>query len=281
MAALTHLGRVALPSVPVVNQLPGIRKVRPEEFTGVTVTTPVREVDRAHVEAYSRVCGFPRKDTVPVTYPHLLTFGAQMEVMASPQFPWPAMGSVHLENRITAHRPVRVGESVGVRVAAETTRPHPKGTVVDFVSTINAGDEVVWESTSSYLVRGRGSDDAPAGLVFDAPEGRVTWRLDEGLGRRYGRISGDLNPIHLHPLTARALGFKRQIAHGMWTKARCLAAVENRLPDAVSVEVAFKKPVFLPGSVAFGADAHAGGWTFALRRPADGSPHLLGRISPL
>ena len=100
-------------------------------------------------------------------------------------------------------------------------------------------------------------------------------------GRRYAAVSGDHNPIHLYPLTAKALGFPRQIAHGMWTKARGLAALENRLPDAVSVEVAFKKPILLPGTVTFGARTH--------RRPAralarsalrDGAPHLLGRAVP-
>ena len=60
-------------------------------------------------------------------------------------------------------------------------------------------------------------------------------------------MSGDHNPIHLYPITAKALGFPRQIAHGMWTMARCVAALENRLPDAVRVDVAFKKPVLLPG----------------------------------
>ena len=41
-------------------------------------------------------------------------------------------------------------------------------------------------------------------------------------------MSGDHNPIHLHPLTAKALGYPRQLAHGMWSLARCVAALENR-----------------------------------------------------
>ena len=85
----------------------------------------------------------------------------------------------------------------------------------------------------------------------------MTWRLRGDLGRRYAAVSGDHNPIHLYPLTAKALGFKRQIAHGMWSLARCVAALENRLPDAVTVDAAFKKPIFLPGTVAFGQDADA------------------------
>ena len=63
----------------------------------------------------------------------------------------------------------------------------------------------------------------------------------------------------------------------MWTKARSIAAIENRLPAALAVEVAFKKPVLLPGTVAFAARQDGAGWTFALTSPTDGSPHLLGR----
>ena len=282
MGALRHLSRAALPSVPGLNQLPGVRKVHPRDFSGVHVSTPATAIDAAHVARYAEVCGFPRRDTVPVTYPHLLTFGAQMDVMADPQFPWPAMGSVHLENRITSHRPIGLREELAVQVEVEHTRPHAKGTVVDFVSTLRSDDEVVWESVSSYLVRGSGTEDAPSGLSFpEAPEGKATWRLGDDLGRRYGAVSGDLNPIHLHPVTARALGFKRHIAHGMWTKARSLAAIENRLPDAVQIDVAFKKPVFLPGTVAFGVTGDRSAWHFALRNPKDSSPHVLGRVTAL
>ena len=81
-------------------------------------------------------------------------------------------------------------------------------------------------------------------------------------------------------MTAKALGFPRQIAHGMWTKARCIAAIENRLPEAVHVEVAFKKPVFLPGKVSFASSEYDGVHTIALTNPKDGAPHLVGRARP-
>jgi acyl dehydratase len=107
--------------------------------------------------------------------------------------------------------------------------------------------------------------------------GRVTWRLGGDIGRRYAAVSGDHNPIHLYPLTAKALGFPRQIAHGMWSLARCVAALENRLPDAVTVDAAFKKPIFLPGAVAFGQDPAEDGIAFALTSPTSAAPHVVGR----
>ncbi|WP_455352339.1 MaoC/PaaZ C-terminal domain-containing protein [Streptomyces sp. SYSU K217416] len=79
------------------------------------------------------------------------------------------------------------------------------------------------------------------------------WRLPAGLGRRYGAVSGDRNPIHLHPLTAKAFGFPRAIAHGMWTVARCLAEAdpEGRITHA---HAEFKAPVLLPATVTYAAE---------------------------
>jgi acyl dehydratase len=274
--------RAALPSVPVVNQLPGVRKTAPDDFRGLTLSRPPVTVERAAVDAYAAVCGFPTKDVAPLTYPHMLVFGLQMAIMSDPAFPAPAIGTVHLENSITQHRPVAIGETLGVTASVGPKVPHPKGTVYEFATTVtDQSGDVVWEETSAYLRRGAGDADASYGLTFPpAPAPGVTWRLPADLGRRYAAVSGDHNPIHLYPLTAKALGFPRQIAHGMWTKARCVAALENRLPDAVRVDVAFKKPVFLPGTVTFGAAPAEGGWAFSLSAPS-GAPHLAGRTSGL
>ena len=269
--------KAALPSIPLVNQLPGVRKTGgdPSSLRELRSTS----IPRDQVAAYAAVCGFPVEDTVPLTFPHVLAFPLHLAVLTSPEFPFPAIGMVHLANTITQHRPLAIDETLRIEVSASPVRAHPKGSAVDFLAAATAGGETVWESTSTYLRRGRsdavvttGSTDEP-GVV----PGRVTWRLDGGVGRRYAAVSGDHNPIHLHPLTAKALGYPRPIAHGMWSLARCVAALENRLPDTVTVEAVFKKPILLPGSVAFGQDPADDGLAFALTSPRNGAPHVVGR----
>jgi acyl dehydratase len=154
------------------------------------------------------------------------------------------------------------------------------------MSTVRSGEELVWEETSTFLRRGHGDPDAadPGPTFEDVPASGTEWRLPGDLGRQYAAVSGDRNPIHMYGLTAKAFGFPRQIAHGMWSKARCLAALEGRLPDALTVEVAFKKPVLLPGTVAFGSAGRGRqgrntDWAFSLSSPKNGAPHLLGRTS--
>ncbi len=279
-AGIGLLVRAALPAVPGVNLLPGIRKSGSEDLDGLVRTRPPLEIRREHVTAYAAVCGFPDKDTVPLTYPHVLGFPLHLRVMTDPRFPFAAMGAVHVSNTITAHRAIAIGETVEVTVRPENLRPHAKGRTVDFVTEVTSAGELVWEGRSTYLRRGKGSPDAVSGTVFgDVEPSGVVWSLPGDLGRRYAAVSGDRNPIHLYPVTAKALGFKRQIAHGMWTKARCVAALENRLPDAVTVAVAFKKPVFLPGKVAFGSEPTDTGYAFALTDPRSGAPHLQGRLT--
>ncbi len=271
--------RAALPSIPVVGQLPGVRKAPAKDFSGLAFTRPPVEVRRDQVDAYAAVCGFPTKDTVPLSYPHLLAFPLHMAIMTDPVFPAPAIGTVHLENSITAHRSIAVDETLTVGARAGSPLPHPKGTIYEFVTEVRAGDDLVWESTSTYLRRGGStSEEGHSGSAFpDVSASGMVWKLPADLGRRYAAVSGDHNPIHLYPLTAKALGFPRQIAHGMWSKARCIAALENRLPDAVRVDVAFKKPIILPGTVAFGSTHLDDGYAFSLSSPKSGAPHVVGR----
>ena len=187
----------------------------------------------------------------------MLAFPLHMGIMTDGSFPFPAIGTVHVGNSITRHRPISPSEKLDVSATAVNLRPHPKGRVFDLVTTVTVAgsEETVWESTSKYLRTGKGDKDAKAeGDPFDLIPGTgIVWRLPGDLGRDYASVSGDHNPIHLYPFTAKAFGFPRQIAHGMWTKARCVAAMANRLPDSARVEVEFKKPVFLPGKVAFGS----------------------------
>ncbi|MFT4264213.1 MAG: MaoC/PaaZ C-terminal domain-containing protein [Nocardioides sp.] len=282
------LVKLALPGIPVVSALPGIRKSG-GAFDGLALSRPPVVVERRDVEAYADVCHFHAsgsRDTVPLPWPHLLAFDLHMAMMSDRSFPVAAMGMVHLENSITQHRPIGIGETLEVGAAVGPGLAHPKGTKFELVSTVTSGGELVWEEVSTYLRLGRGDTTAPWGLQLPEVTERGTgWRLPADLGRRYGAVSGDINPIHLYPLTAKALGFPRQIAHGMWTLARSVAALENRLPDAVRVDVAFRKPAFLPSTVTFGAHPvdgeHGTGWAFALSKAGSDTVHLNGLTTAL
>lgn len=236
-------------------------------------------VDPAHLAAYNTVCGFRLTDELPATYPHMLAFPLQMALMTEPGFPFPLLGMVHVANRITQHRPIRLDERLTVRVRAENLRPHEKGRQFDVVSEAQVGDETVWTDISTYLRRGAGSGPSGPREQLAPPTPDAIWRVPGDIGRRYAEVSGDRNPIHLHALTAKLFGFPAAIAHGMWTKAHALAAFEGRLPEAFTIDVRFKQPVLLPGKAAFTSWRTADGWAFELWHASKPKPHLEGTIT--
>jgi acyl dehydratase len=282
------------------SMIPGASKLpflgggkRSDDVPDVTLALEGVAVDRDRLAAYDRVCKFPLRDQLPPTYPHILAFPLHLALMTDRRFPFPALGLVHIANRIGQHRPILVAEELQIRVHATPLEPHPRGRQFTIRSEARVGDELAWEESSTFLKRGGSSerggpsegggrpDREAAPEREEAPElpATATWRLRGDLGRRYGSVSGDLNPIHMHALSAKAFGFPTAIAHGMWTKARCLAALHPRLPERFSVEVAFRKPILLPATVQFGEAAEPSGVRFNVRGAGKGTPHLDGAVS--
>jgi acyl dehydratase len=219
---------------------------------------------------------------VPAAYIHILAFPLQLKLMTDGSFPLPAIGLVHIANKITQHRPVRIEEQLSLRVWATELEPHPRGTQFTLRSEARVGDELVWEEWATNLRRGSGNGDA--GKAPDVPStedvpATATWKLPGDLGRQYAGVSGDRNPIHMHPLSAKLFGFPTAIAHGMWTKSRCLAALGSRLDETFTTEVAFRKPILLPATVRFAEKSADGLIRFGVRDARKDTPHLDGSIT--
>ncbi len=272
------LAKAALGALPI----PGRRGRRGAALPDTELVLPDVGVDLEHLAAYARVCGYGVRDELPLLYPHLLAFPLALRLLTDGSFPFPMIGTVHVENTVTRRRPLLVTERFGLRVRCADLRPHDKGTQFDVVHEATVAGEVVWREVSTYLRRAPSSVPAsrPPRDVEPAGAPTAVWRVGDDIGRRYAAVSGDHNPIHLHALTARVFGFPRAIAHGMWTKARCLAALDGRLPAAGTVGVAFKLPILLPATVAFDAAVSGeGGWSFAVRDARSGKPHLTGTVT--
>ena len=240
-------------------------------------------VDADHLARYREVCGFSGGDTLPVTYPHMHAHPLFMSLILDSRCPFAAMGLVHVRNRITCFRPIGVREQLDVESRFGNLERTDKGWEFSIVTSVTTGGELVWESESFMLSRaGGGGKSAKKKApepepVTDAEE----WKVPGDIGRRYGAVSGDRNPIHLYPLTAKLFGFKRQIAHGMWSKARCLAEMESDLPrDPFTVDVHFKLPLFIPAKVKFHREQQGETTVFRLLGEDGIKPHLYGEISP-
>ncbi|MDR5878268.1 MaoC/PaaZ C-terminal domain-containing protein [Caballeronia sp. LZ032] len=256
-------------------QLPAIRLVRPDV-----------KLDPEAIGRYARVCGFIPEQGVPLTFPHVLAFPLHLMMLTDPSFPWSALGVVHLSNRVHLRRPLMAGQALRIEVECGPLMPHQKGQAFTLHTRIFRRGEAVWDGDSVYLKRGARSASAP-----DAPDAvaavarpllarEARWQLPPQLGRDYAKASGDFNPIHLHMLTAKAFGFPRAIAHGMWTLARTLAALHPvKALAAGHAHGDFKTPLYLPGEATLWSAAPSSvARDFEVRDIAGDVPHLRGHF---
>ncbi len=264
----------ALPFVPRSDSLPDR-----------TLTVEDLEIDGANVAAYANVTGLRFGDTVPLTYPFALTFPTVMSLVTGFDFPFAAMGSVHIENHITPYRPIAVTDTVDVAVHAENLREHRKGLLVDIVTDIKVGNDTAWHQVTTFLHQQRTSlsdeqKPPPEKQPKPGPPNAVL-RITPGQIRHYASVGGDHNPIHTNAIAAKLFGFPSVIAHGMYSAAAVLANIEGQLPDAVSYSVRFAKPVVLPAQAGLYVGRVDGGWELNLRDLKKGEPHLKGTVSAL
>jgi acyl dehydratase len=239
-----------------------------------TLTVDELAIDPANVAAYANVTGLRFGDAVPLTYPFALTFPTVMALVTGFDFPFAAMGSVHVENHITQYRPIAVTDVVDVEVHAENLREH-----------LNVGNEKAWHQVTTFLHQQKTSlSDEPKPPPQKQPKPgppNAVLRITPGQIRHYASVGGDHNPIHTNPIAAKLFGFPTVIAHGMFSAAAVLANIEGQLPDAVKYSVKFAKPVVLPAGAGLYVDRISDGWQLTLRNLSKGDPHLTGTVTSL
>lgn len=246
-------------------------------------------LDPRQLERYRAVCGFEDDGLLPLTFPQVLATPLHLALLNRPEFPYRLLGMIHVRNRIQQHRRLPPGIPLSLTCWVEGQREARLGREVDLHTRVEAEGATAWEAVTTMLRRLPGNDERPredkpaepspdeAPFLGSRP---ARWDVPADTGWRYARASGDYNPIHLTPLTARPFGFQRAIAHGMWTLGRCVAEMgEAAEVSALTLTTEFRRPLLLPAPVRFQTARHEGGVAFRVTSE-EGKPYLTGRLSP-
>ena len=177
-----------------------------------------------------------------------------LEMAADPELAIDMLRLVHGEHAVRFHRLLLDGEQLEVKGTLEAVAVKPSGRIFTFGLEGTVDTDTVVSGTTSYFIRA--ANPPPRGPRKPAPElPPVTWSLPQHVtddqALRYAAASGDDNPIHTDPATAKAAGLPGCILHGLCTMAfaqrdlvaHYAAGEPQRLKE---LAVRFAKPVF-PG----------------------------------
>lgn len=252
----------------------GLVRIALARKPGVTVGQtfgPLRATLRGHQlgdsPRYRELCGFPASGPLPLPWAFVAAAPVQKALLVNKAFPIPLMGMVHIEQLLWARRPLLPGEPLDLTVSAGAWRPARRGIHFDLDTAIHdqSGDLVWWGRTVAWSPAGPGhGEDTPRQPPPELEDPtQHTIDVPGAMGRHYGSVAGDRNPIHVHAWLARPFGFRKAIVHGMWTLGRSLAAMGEDVPvENVLMHVRFRRPVELPSQGVLSTAQHNGSLAF-------------------
>lgn len=259
---------------------------RPKDLVASAVVKDMRP-DKAKLAQYREACGFPEGSALPLLYPHILTSSMHMSLMARDAFPLSPLGAVHARNHILQRRPLSENDAYHVRCAMDYSafRVLKQGAEVDVVTHLEREGEVVWESVSTYLFRGKfGEPGEPHPLAslpeLDNADQDADWPIPGNMGKRYAKITGDYNPIHINKYAAKLFGFSSDIIHGMWNLAQAinhLPAIDSQSPQRL--DALFKGPSFIGATMTMKYGSTEGGHRFDAYCGSNPRPVIVGRYA--
>lgn len=274
-------------------------------FTGV-------KPDGQKIRRYKQVCGFssavgandPDPDTcIPASYLQTLFIGLLGKFITTPHFPINPMGLIQVGQSFEQTRAVKTDEILDLSCRLQGMTKTEKGIQTQFYLGVSSGKKVVWQGISTFFTRSKNKqkNNAVEKKPLENKE-EPFLEINERIfvpgdtGRKYAGVSGDYNPHHLYGITAKMIGFKRPIAHGMWSLARVMASMEKNFGShyPLKANAAFKLPIFMPATITLGyAPARKTAEQreppeikpdetridFELRDEKKGIPHLKGQFA--
>jgi hypothetical protein len=235
----------------------------------------LERIDARQLRRYRAALGFGG-EAIPLTFWYLAAQRAQVATMLDEAFPFRLPGTVHTGNLLRAHTAPDPDAPLLLTTSVTVQPPGDNGAVHARLETRGEQDgRPVFDCDSNYLmVRGHARKD---GRPPEAPlPAQAGWQVGNRCGRRYAALSGDWNPIHLWAWSARLMGMRQPIIHGMHSLARACAELERLNGRRVAeLEARFRAPVPLGSELALGADAQAGSFTVA----RDGRIAVGGRFA--
>jgi hypothetical protein len=188
------------------------------------------------------------KSEIPPLFPYALLTHLQFSIVNDKNFPFSPFGLIHKTENIHCLKPL-VSGLWEARMMIDNYKVIETGVEIDFKTELKINGEVHWTSvTKAFKKLKQGSKKNRE--ESQSQSQKVLWQLPSGLGRKYGLVSLNIDPIHMFNSTAKLMGHKSAIIHGMWTVARGLSEMGS-ISYPMNLKAKFLSPIYLPSNVFF------------------------------
>ncbi|MGB3725555.1 MAG: MaoC/PaaZ C-terminal domain-containing protein [Glaciecola sp.] len=273
-----------------------------------TVLNKTVHISSSHCNKYNKLTHWQHNLAALIhpNYVQTLSLPLQLSMMVMQPFPFKPMGLVHVANAINIHRLPEQTATLHISTSFGKVYYHRRGWLFEVITQASQDEKVVnnkgfcIEATSYYLARTRHNNatqefyktntqtmpswlDSASSEWVSGSDTIAQLDFSDDIGRRYAKVSGDYNPIHLYPYTAKLLGFKKAIAHGMYSKAWAvsnLAQQHSFASQPTLITTTFMQPISLPLSTQLSVSKSANEIDFSLHSQHRGKArvHLVGNI---
>ena len=231
---------------------PGIKEG--EKLPEISYSLQDVKIEKQNVDLFNQVCGI-KDSKIFITYPYVLSGPLALSFITDKNFPIAPVGLLHLRNSIELFKNLEFEFPYCLEIRTLNSRFRPQGFEFDLLTELKTQGEIVWACKSTFLKRGKYSKEDPP-----SEDEEIFMKLEDGqflegkihipsdIGKVYARICKDYNPIHISNIMAKILGYKRSIAHGMWTLARTASYLHPET-SIKKLDAVFKGPVFTDSKV--------------------------------
>ena len=165
------------------------------------------------------------------------------------------LGLIHISSEFKVHAPQNWLLPTDVEVEIKQVESTDKGLVYEVETRVFQHDELTIVNTNTMLDKDR--NYKPVKITSNKHEELEICKplSSTGIGfktaLKYAWLSKDLNPIHLHPILARAFGLRSALIHGMFNAHYCLSELNKRklYNQTDNVKLEFNRPCFMPNQV--------------------------------
>jgi len=229
------------------------KPVSVDDFEGFSIRVNNIYTSRKQLDWFKKAFDEPNNIN---SFAFVASFPVICQCLVQSNIPSPLLGLIHISSEFSVENPHNWLLPSDIEVNIKHVNKTDKGLVYEVETLIYQMDYLTIQNTNVMLDKDRSYKPDNKVTSNKAEDLAINKALSStGIGLKtalkYAWLSKDLNPIHLHPVFARAFGLKTALIHGMFNAHYCLGELSKRdlLKNTDNVKFEFNRPCFMPNQV--------------------------------